>query len=594
VTLGEHAGELLDDRYRLRRKLAEGGMGAIYLAEHVAIGNKVAVKLLRSEFLGSDVLLERFHREAKAAAAVRHRNIVSVFDVGTAPWGEPYIVMEYLEGESLAQMLRRTGPVSLSNAVGIADQILEGLSAAHDAGIVHRDLKPENIFLAYDGHEDPTIKIIDFGISKFVRDTTETTLTRAGSVLGTAKYMSPEQARGEADVTHLTDIYAVGVVLYRLLTGEVPYDGANYNETLAAVLTRAPRPLSDVCAGVPAEVEKVVMRALAREPRGRFQSALEMKDALRALGVSGECRRAEGVDPSVVTGDIGEADTHPDADATRGGRKKPAQKSRKGLVWTPDRPEGPWRRLRRAGRVVALVSLVVGLAFLAMRYGPQLLPRRAGRSAVVRTAAVRPSPEPSGSAAAGVGDGVLITVEDGPDGGLVYYDGSLVPMNPFRVPRKSTIVPLRVEARGYETFNIAVLPERDQVVRVSMARKGAVRRPLPGVTNLFPAPHQQTGGSGREISSQQQRVVNANRAELKRCYDQGLLAGKVPTDRDLVIGFKVSIDRTGVVKGVSLSGRGAVVPELNSCLENTVKTWVFPAGSKDDSIKFSFAFTTQT
>ncbi|MDD5308507.1 MAG: protein kinase [Deltaproteobacteria bacterium] len=592
MTLDEHAGETLEGRYRLRRKLAEGGMGSIYLAEHATIGSKVAIKFLRSEFLSSEVLVERFHREAKAAAAVRHRNIVSVFDVGTSPWGEPYIVMEYLEGESLAQMLRRTGPLSLTNAVGIAEQVLEGLSAAHVAGIVHRDLKPENIFLAYDGHEEPAVKIIDFGISKFVRDTTETTLTRDGSVLGTAKYMSPEQARGQSDVTHLTDIYALGVILYRMLTGEVPYDGANYNETLAAVLTRPPRPLSDVCAGIPSEVEKVVMRALAREPKARFKDALEMQDALKGLGVSGACRRVEGAELSVATGDIGEADTHPDGAVTKAERKKPASGPHGDLVWKPDRPEGLWRRFRRFFRIAAIAACIAAVAFLALRYGPSIWPRGATRPPAAGTAKAPSAPSPASATQAA--DGVLIAVEDEPDGGLIYYDGALVPMNPFRAERKATIVPLRVEAKGYETFSVAVLPSRDQIVRVSMKKRSPAHRALPNVTNLFPAPHAQASGKGGPLTPQRQKVVNANRSELKRCYDQGLIEGKVPADRDLVINFKVSVDKTGVVRSVSLSGRGAVIPELNTCLENTVKTWVFPSSAHGDSIKFSFAFTTQT
>ena len=274
---------LLDGRYRIVRLLGEGGMGAVYLASHVGLGRDVAIKFMHAEFISREDVVGRFHREAQAAAAIRHKNIIEVFDVGVSPQGEPFLVMEYLEGESLAGLLKRAGPLNLGTACAVMEPVLQALQAAHRKGIIHRDLKPDNIFLAYQQGEPLVVKIIDFGISKFAQGEFDKWRTKTGSVMGTPAYMSPEQARGSAGLDHRTDIYSMGTILFEMLTGVLPFAGSNFAEYLSAMLIDDPRAPQSVCAGFPAEAEPLVRKALAKNPDQRFQNAAEMLEALTAL-----------------------------------------------------------------------------------------------------------------------------------------------------------------------------------------------------------------------------------------------------------------------------------------------------------------------
>ena len=274
---------LLDGRYRIVRLLGEGGMGAVYLASHVGLGRDVAIKFLHAEFISREDIVGRFRREAQAAAAIRHKNIIEVFDVGVSPQGEPFLVMEYLEGESLAGLLKRVGPLSLGAACAVMEPALQALQAAHRKGIVHRDLKPDNIFLAYQEGEPPVVKIIDFGISKFTQGDPDKWRTRTGAVMGTPAYMSPEQARGSAGLDHRTDLYSMGTILFEMLTGALPYAGTNFAEYLSAMLVNEPRAPQSVYADFPIEAEPLVLKALAKNPDQRFQNAAVMLEALTAL-----------------------------------------------------------------------------------------------------------------------------------------------------------------------------------------------------------------------------------------------------------------------------------------------------------------------
>jgi predicted Ser/Thr protein kinase len=274
---------LLDGRYRIVRLLGEGGMGAVYLASHVGLGRDVAIKFLHAELVSREDIVGRFYREAQAAAAIRHKNIIDVFDVGISLLGEPFLVMEYLEGESLASLLKRAGPLNLGAACAVMEPVLQALQAAHCKGIIHRDLKPDNIFLAYQKDVPPVVKIIDFGISKFTQGDLDKWRTKTGSILGTPAYMSPEQARGSASLDHRTDIYSMGTILFEMLSGGLPFAGTNFAEYLSAMLIEEPRAPQSVHAGFPVEAEPLVRRALAKEPNQRFQNATEMLDALIAL-----------------------------------------------------------------------------------------------------------------------------------------------------------------------------------------------------------------------------------------------------------------------------------------------------------------------
>ncbi|MDI7267199.1 MAG: protein kinase [Myxococcota bacterium] len=279
------AGTTLDGRYEIVRLIGEGGMGVVYEARHTLIGRKLAIKVIHPDMAGDPEVVQRFHNEARIAAEIGHENIIEVTDMGALPSGAPFIVMEYLDGESLAQRVLGGGPLPVKEAAEIAIYVLDALAVVHEAGIVHRDLKPDNVFLAVrvgaGGHEKSVVKLLDFGISKLrPRAAGQARLTRTGSVMGTPAYMSPEQAAGRKDLDHRTDIYAVGVILYEVLTGRLPFPGDTYNEVLAAVLTAELKPPRDLRPDLPPKLDAAIRRALARDPNRRFASALDMLKAL--------------------------------------------------------------------------------------------------------------------------------------------------------------------------------------------------------------------------------------------------------------------------------------------------------------------------
>jgi serine/threonine-protein kinase len=266
-------GELIGGRYELGRQLGAGGMARVYLGHDRLLDREVAVKVLSEPYASDPQFVERFRREASAAAGLNHPNIVAVYDRGEAD-GSYYIVMEYLSGPDLKQVIRRRAPLPPVQAIDFAQQILAALGAAHRRDVVHRDVKPQNVLVAEDGH----LKVTDFGIA---RAGAQTDMTEAGSVIGTAQYLSPEQARGD-EVTAASDCYAVGIVLYEMLTGVVPFDGDRPVAVAMKQISDEPVPPREVEPGVPPELDAVVLRALAKRPSERYRTADELSRALGA------------------------------------------------------------------------------------------------------------------------------------------------------------------------------------------------------------------------------------------------------------------------------------------------------------------------
>jgi serine/threonine-protein kinase len=264
---------LFDGRYRIQRKLGTGGMANVYLAEDEVLGRRVAIKILNDRHAGDDQFVERFRREAKNAASLSHPNIVSIYDRGEAE-GTYYIAMEYLDGRSLKELIVARGPAPVHLAIDYARQILAAIRFAHRHGIVHRDIKPHNVLVDGEGR----LKVTDFGIAR----AGASQMTEAGSIIGTAQYLSPEQAKG-APVDQSSDLYSVGVVLYELLTGVVPFSGDTPVEIAMKHLSVMPEPPSAKRADVPRDLDLVVMRALAKDPLERYQSAEEMDADLRRV-----------------------------------------------------------------------------------------------------------------------------------------------------------------------------------------------------------------------------------------------------------------------------------------------------------------------
>jgi len=278
------AGHLFGN-YRIVRLLGEGGFGEVYLAENPLIERRAAVKVLHTALAQDAELVRRFLNEARAASAIRHRNIIEVFDAGVTPEGAPYILMEFLEGVSLQKRLLDQGRLPLPVALEVARQAGSALAAAHEAGIVHRDLKPENIFLVPDpaapGGE--RVKILDFGIAKIKSrsGTGGTMRTQTGLIMGSPAYMSPEQCKDSADVDLRSDVYSFAIIVYEMLAGRTPYVAASGTEMLIMHLTGTPAPLCESVAGLPAHVDAAIMRGLARARADRFDSIASFVGALR-------------------------------------------------------------------------------------------------------------------------------------------------------------------------------------------------------------------------------------------------------------------------------------------------------------------------
>ncbi|MBL9044617.1 MAG: serine/threonine protein kinase [Myxococcales bacterium] len=302
--------EVLGGKLKVQRRIGQGGMGTVYVAEHLILHKPVAVKVLSAQLALTPDLVQRLHSEARLAASISSPHIVEVFDVGATPDGRPYVEMELLIGESLAQRLARCSALAESDTLRIGEQLATALAAAHESGILHRDIKPENIFLCARDGED-FVKLLDFGIAKAVRITEEPRLTRTGAILGTPLYMSPEQVRGDL-LDPRADVYGLGVVLYECLTGSVPHCAASYLSVVAKILTESAEPPSRRCPDrqISPDLEYIVMRAMARDREERYPTmgALlsdlhRFQNGLMPLTMPGPVTQV----PGIVPGSLGRA-----------------------------------------------------------------------------------------------------------------------------------------------------------------------------------------------------------------------------------------------------------------------------------------------
>jgi serine/threonine-protein kinase len=270
-------GTILGDTYEVLRRLGEGGMGRVYEARHVRLGRRFAVKVLHLMFADDRDALARFRREATAAAAIVSPYVAQVVDINATRDGRPYLVCEFLDGEDLGSLLEREGTLPIARAARVARQVARGLQAAHHAGVVHRDLKPENVMLVRDSECREVAKVLDFGIAKVVSDDK---MTRTGAVLGTPSYMAPEQARGGATLDHRCDVYALGAMLYRSVTGRAAFTGEDAGRTLTSVIHDEPARPKTIRRDIPDALELIIQRAMAKDPNARFASMVELEAAL--------------------------------------------------------------------------------------------------------------------------------------------------------------------------------------------------------------------------------------------------------------------------------------------------------------------------
>jgi serine/threonine-protein kinase len=391
-------GEVLAGKYRVDRVLGVGGMGVVVAATHIQLDQRVALKFMLPHGLENGPLVERFTREARAAARLRSDHVARVLDVGTMATGSPYMVMEFLEGSDLGAVLESRGPLSVDGAVDYLLQACDAVAEAHSLGIVHRDLKPRNLFLTHRNDGRPLVKVLDFGISKQKTGGPELSLTRTSEIMGSPNYMSPEQLRASRAADERSDIWALGVILYELLTAQVPFQAESVTQLTAMVLSDPPVPIQSLRSGVPDELARVIDRCLQKDPSGRFQSIAELSLALQRFGspdtrdlAARIARIALGPRPANRAGAPMPNDAHSVGARTSG--TLPATWT--GSTTTPS-----------AGKKAAVIAVIVGLAAATAGGAAKLLldrPMSAGAASARRTQAAEasaPAPAPAAPAAA--------------------------------------------------------------------------------------------------------------------------------------------------------------------------------------------------
>ena len=497
------AGDVVGGKYRLIHPLGIGGMGAVWRAEHLALKQNVAIKLLDARGPNAERAIMRFQREAQIAASIRHRNIVYISDFGTGR--DPYLVMELLSGVPLSERMVVGEPLAVSLFLRIIEEVLEGLSAVHAAGVVHRDMKPENIFLVRDSDGALFPKLLDFGVSRSTERGQGHTITREGVVMGTPEYVSPEHARGRpADARG--DIYSLGVVMYEALAGRLPFQADNPADLIVAMLNSQPVPLVSFRPDLGESISRLVGKAMARSPEDRFQSSDEMRAALCELVRDQRAVFDKACLPRRFITPPDEADAGQAEEEMR-------------LVPTASFPpetggvlgwlKQGWGRSARATGLFALLALLAGVLLMLPLWGgsdaegggkvhaapvssslpvvPVLSANPAGREVE--------QPEKAAH--------VEVVLLDLPDRAVVKADGSSVAGPLLQFPRDSGTHEITVESPGYVPFKVAHDASADGEYRVAMkplSVKGPAKRSTRSVTSparrgaTSPKPPRRPGG----------------------------------------------------------------------------------------------------
>jgi eukaryotic-like serine/threonine-protein kinase len=488
--------------YRLTAKLGEGGMGVVYLAEHPVIGRKVALKAIHPELSRNPDVVSRFMHEAKAVNQIGNEHIVDVSDFGTTTDGEFYFIMEYLNGESVADRLRRERLFDPHRSMQIAAQVADALAASHSHGIIHRDLKPENIFLITRGQNRDFVKVLDFGLAKLVQGEEKVThKTRTGSVMGTPYYMAPEQCEGKVQLDFRADIYSLGIIVFEMMTGKVPFPGEGYGEIIVKHLTQAPPEPRDFNPIITPAQQAVVMRALSKSRDDRFSSMEEFRAAMldpdrfllesrpgvpTAIGM----QATEGVVSSMTSAEPGS-----------GGRvSMPSAFGHAGEVEDEFAPP-------RSRKGLALVALAAAAA--AAGFAVFLMKRQAGSQAPPAVVATPESASPTTAAPTGelppvapaAPEKVTISFSSLPSGAVVTVKntGEVLGTTPFDKDMPSSETPLAVVFKkpGYEEAEQPLVPKSSGPLNASL-------RPAPPPAMVEPSGRKPGRSAGRKTSSASQ------------------------------------------------------------------------------------------
>ncbi len=435
-----YIGTTFDHRYKIDRLLGEGGMGFVYLARHKVIDKKVAVKVLRAEMAKDREILERFLQEARAASSIGNPHIIDISDFGDLPDGSTYFVMEFLDGLSLVQFNDKNNRQPLDVIAKVTIQMANGLAAAHERGIIHRDLKPENIFIVTRGLDKHFVKILDFGIAK-VATSGDNKLTRAGAVFGTPHYMSPEQAAG-APLDHRTDVYSLGVMLYELVSGVLPFTADNFMGILSQHMYQAPPPLGklNLDPPCPAELEAIIFKCMSKAPDDRYPD-------MNAL--SADLQRFQD-------GNV------PDAVAEMASRPEGLS-----VGVNPDKPKkSQWIKLVAVG--AAVMGATLGTALVITQTPAPQPATGAGASTQVPTTTTAGAQKTS----------VLVAVEPNGAGATALIGNERVKFPKLVEVEPGKPLTLQIEARGFGTQTIKI----DGVTKELLVKLD----PIPGMAQQFP------------------------------------------------------------------------------------------------------------
>jgi serine/threonine protein kinase len=461
-------GTVVDGRYRIEQQIGEGGMGVVYRVSHVALGKALALKLLRGEMAKDPEVVQRFIQEAQSATQIGHENIIDISDFGRLPDGTVYFVMEYLNGSPLNDLIKRGGSIPTGDAVTIIRQIASALGAAHQRGIVHRDMKPDNVYVVKRGEIESFVKVLDFGIAKVGGASNK--LTRTGMVFGTPHYMSPEQAAGQS-VDARTDIYALGVIMYEMFTGRVPFDADTFMGVLTKHMFEKPEPMST--AGAERQLgalESITMRSLEKKPENRYQSMQELIDDLdRVMGGGKPALRQAPHQPSAI------------ADALEP-RSKSEMRLEEQLSGAGPRPTVPGMSKRPWGLIAAGAGALVAVLLIAIfAFGGDDQPAASAAPPTVPPAPAAPLPPvvpavpapPSGPAPAPApAPEQTVHIDSVPSGAALVMDGAIVGSTPAQFPLpESGQRQLELRLDGYQREIVRIVPDSPGELSVVLKRR---------------------------------------------------------------------------------------------------------------------------
>jgi serine/threonine-protein kinase len=535
----EHVGQIIADKYRLLNLLGAGGMGAVYEAEHIFTKRRVALKRMHPSIAQSKLAAERFMRESQAPSSIGHPGIVQVLDGGFESDGSLYLVLELLEGVSMREALDEDA-LRAEEVVQIGSELLEALAAAHERGFIHRDIKPDNIFLAHDGRGGVVVKLLDFGIASARGSEADVKLTQTGAVLGTPLYMSPEQATG-VRIDARSDLWSVGALLYRALSGASPFDGDSYNALIVSIVTQEHLPLAQRRGDLPAALHAVVEGALQKETDKRFQSAREMLDALRGVRFATSAAR------------------QPNDRAQISGVQARGQAPRRRPVAQQQRPAGPEIGGSRARAVAAVAAAQQTRE--PTRQRPMLMIAALACGALV------------------VGLFALLRLGRDPRAPLAQLADSRVAA---AAEAPASAAP-PAEARASQAA------ENSAVVRAVPPLAADAGPQLQAALTHQPTPPTAADGlSVEQISG----VLAAQQPHMQACLQEAvvaqMLAGATATAQPLRMAIELHIAPNGRADAVRT--QGAVPAQLAKCVEAQLRAAVFPASAAATEFRYPLIF----